>query len=136
MANNPATDPPAPPTAPSAAAGATADADMKTLIEFLKAPPNNAANRHSGVDIGGGNTLADLFANPEALLTYLKTQSVVQDDTEPAGTKLVVAGKPADSAFFRIIQRTGHPMKPKFALNVPALEKPGCIVEAWINSLT
>jgi hypothetical protein len=110
---------------------------MKTLIDFLKASPHNAANKHSGVDIADGKTLKDLFADPDALLTYLKTQAVVQDDTEPAGTKLVLAGKPADSAFFRIIQRTGHPMKQKFALNVPAVGKTGVqIVEAWINSLT
>lgn len=120
--------------APTAAA---TEADMVTLIEFLKAPPHNAANRHSGVDIGGGHTLAELFADPQALLTHLKTQTVVQDNTEPAGTPLVVAGKPAESAFFRIIQRTGHPMKQRFALNVPAVGKTGVqIVETWISSLT
>ncbi len=134
----PPAPPPVGPAAPPPAApppAATAESDMLALVAFLKGPPHNAAGRHGGVDIGGGRTLADLFANPAALLTHLKTQSVIQDDVE-AGKKLVVPGKPDDSAFFRIIQRDGHPMKPKFALAVPVVNKTGVdVVRAWISSL-
>ena len=109
---------------------------MLTLVEFLEGPPHNAAPRHAGVDIGGGKALADLFADLPALLTHLMTQTVIQDEVE-TGNKLVVPGKPAESAFFRIIQRAGHPMRVKFALTVPGLAKTGVqVVEAWISSLT
>jgi hypothetical protein len=120
----------------ASAAPATPEADMLALVAFLKAQPHNAANRHRNVDIGGGHFLSDLFADPLGLLTYLKTQSVVQDEVE-AGKKLIVPGKPDDSAFFRIIQRAGHPMKGRFALQVPGVNKTGVqIVQAWILSLT
>jgi hypothetical protein len=108
---------------------------MLKLVEFLKAAPHHAAARHSDVDLGGGKTLDQLFGDPAALLGHLKTQAVVQDGVED-GKPLVVAGKPAESAFYRIIQRAGHPMKAKFALPVPGLNKTGVqVVEAWILSL-
>jgi hypothetical protein len=114
---------------------ALAEADLLALIDFLKGAPHNAAGRHAGVDIGGGQFLSDLFAAPAGLLDYLKNASLV-NDTDPAGNKLVVAGKPDESAFYRLIQRTGHPMKPRFALTVPGVGKTGVeIVEAWIRSL-
>ena len=125
--------PPTPGGGPPVAA--TAEADMLALIAFLSAAPHNAANRHTGVDVGGGNLLVDLFATPAALLTYLKMASLVNDD-DPAGTKLVMAGKPDESAFFRLIQRAGHPMKARFALAVPGVNKTGVeVVKAWIESL-
>ena len=126
----PTTTPPTPP------ASTTAEADMVTLIEFLR-DNQGAAARHDSVTLPDGRTLDALFAVPADLLTHLKTGAVIQDSVEPAGTKLVEPGKPNDSAFFRIIQRTGHPMKAKFALAVPAVGKTGVqIVAAWITGLT
>jgi hypothetical protein len=103
----------------SAAPSSRPKANMIKLIEFLKAPPRNAANFHFGVEIDGGETLGDLFDNPEQALHHLATKNVVNDEEIEQGNKLVVAGDPDSSAFFRLIQRVGHPMKARFALLVP-----------------
>jgi hypothetical protein len=113
---------------------------MLKLIDFLI--NQNAPLFHGGVGIGNGETLESLFNDRPRLLDYLTKVTVVNDGVEQ-GKKLIVPKEPQGSAFFRIIQRTGHPMKARFAQKVPdtrptpdADDLTGVqIVEAWINSL-
>jgi hypothetical protein len=118
----------------------TPEATMLKLIDFLI--NQNAPLFHGGVGIGNGETLESLFNDRPRLLDYLTKVTVVNDGVEQ-GKKLIVPKEPQGSAFFRIIQRTGHPMKARFAQKVPdtrptpdADDLTGVqIVEAWINSL-
>ena len=108
--------------------------DMKTLIQHFTA----FAGRHTGIDTGDGNVLSDLFGDPPAVLAFLrrgKAQGSLAGDL--AGQPLIVPGNPEASAFFAIIQKTGHPMKPRFAGEIPGTGKTGVeIVRLWIASLT
>jgi hypothetical protein len=70
-----------------------------------------------------------------AFLRRGNAQGSLAGDLE--GRPLVVPGDPSASAFFAIIQKTGHPMKPRFAGEIPGTGKTGVeIVRLWIESLT
>lgn len=124
-----ATAPPPPPPAPPT----TPEETMLALVRNFQA----FANRHSAVDVGGGQVLRDLFGDPPQVLQYLR-RGVLQGDDLPAlkGQPLVRPGDPENSPFVRLLQVDGHPMKAKFAPIVPSLGKTGLqIVKEWIASL-
>lgn len=108
--------------------------DMVTLIQHF----NAFAGRHTGIDAGDGNALSDLFGDPPAVLAFLRrstAQGTLAGDL--VGQPLVVPGNPEASAFFAIVQKTGHPMKSRFAGQIPGTGKTGVeIVRLWIASLT
>ena len=97
-----------------------------------------AAGLHAGVSVGAGQTLAQLFDNPEAVLNYLKTGSVQGDIVPPVtGQRLVVPGNPDASAFVALISNPDHPMNGPFSSLDPGTGKTGIqIVREWISSLT
>ena len=106
---------------------------MLALVQNFQA----FANRHSAVDVGGGQMLRDLFGDPPQVLQYLR-RGVLQGTDLPAltGQPLVRPGDPENSPFVRLLQVDGHPMKARFAPMVPALGKTGLqIVKEWITSL-
>lgn len=118
---------------PPVAAGA-ADADMRALIAHFR----NRAPLHRSINVDGGGTLTDLFADDTRLLDYLKTAVAKGDEAGPVqGQPLVVAGDPDASAFVRLLRRPDHPMSGPYSRVVPntggrtGLE----IVERWIRSL-
>jgi len=118
---------------PPVAAGA-AEADMRALIAHFR----NRAPLHRSIDVDGGGTLTDLFADDMRLLNYLKTAVAKGDEAGPVeGQPLVVAGDPDASAFVRLLRRPDHPMSGPYSRVVPntggrtGLE----IVERWIRSL-
>jgi hypothetical protein len=119
---------------PPVQTGGGPEQEMVTLIQHFSA----FAGRHTGIDTGGGHALSELFGDPPAVLAYLrrgKAQGSLAGDLE--GRPLVVPGDPAASAFFAIIQKVGHPMKPRFAGEIPGTGKTGVeIVRQWIASLT
>ena len=93
---------------------------------------------HAGIEVGNGQMLSQLFADPSAVLEYLK-RGVAQgaDVPELQGQKLVVPGKPDESAFVAIISKPDHPMHGQFSTVDPAMNKNGItIVREWISSLT
>jgi hypothetical protein len=121
----------APPPQPAPAM--TPEETMLALVLNFQA----FANRHSAVDVGGGQVLRNLFAAPPQVLQYLR-RGVLQGDDLPAlkGQPLVRPGDPENSPFVRLLQVEGHPMKAKFAPLVPSLGKTGLqIVKEWIASL-
>ena len=112
----------------------TAEADMRALIARFR----NRAPLHRSIDVEGGGTLADLFADDTRLMDYLKTAVAKGEEAGPVqGQPLVVPGDPDASAFVRLLRRPGHPMSAPYSRVVPntggrtGLE----IVERWIRSL-
>jgi hypothetical protein len=109
----------------------------QNMLNFIRA--NAAASgMHAGIPVGGGQTLSQLFANPPALLNYLRT-SVAKGDFVPEvnGQPLVVPGNPDASAFVALISNPDHPMHDPFSTLDPTLNKTGItIVREWISSLT
>jgi hypothetical protein len=115
----------------AAPAPGTPEQDMLALVRLLA----SGASNHDGISTGAG-TLDQLFANPPALLDYLRTGSV-QAYAPLLGQRLVVAGNPDASAFVMIIETQGHPMRSRFAAVQPSLGgRTGAqVVRAWIASL-
>lgn len=72
----------------------TAEADMHALIAHFR----NRAPLHQSIDVDGGGTLADLFADDIRLMDYLKTETAKGDEAGPVvGQPLVVPGDPDGS---------------------------------------
>ena len=85
----------------------TAEADMRALIAHFR----NRAPLHRSIDVDGGGTLTDLFADDMRLMNYLKTAVAKGDEAGPVeGQPLVVPGDPDASAFVRLLRRPDHPM--------------------------
>lgn len=109
----------------------------QNLINFITSH-SFAAALHAGVSVGGGQTLSQLFADPSAVLNFLKTGSA-QGDIVPdvQGRPLVVPGDPDASAFIVIISNPDHPMNGPFSAVQPGTGKTGIeIVREWISSLS
>lgn len=120
------TPPPPPPNG--------SDVDMVRVIEELRFH----ANRHLQFDLGDGVRLSDLFADPPALLNYLKSSNARGVGSGPfLGKPLVVPGDPAASAFVSLLERPGHPMRSAFAaVDVTTGKTRIDIVRDWIRGLT
>lgn len=111
----------------------TAEADMRALIAHFR----NRAPLHRSIDVAGGGTLTDLFADDMKLLDYLKTAVAKGEEAGPVeGQRLVVPGDPDASAFVRLLRRPDHPMSAPYLRVVPNVGRTGLeIVERWILSL-
>lgn len=114
-------------------APSTPEQAMTTLIQFFR----EMAPLHDHIPVDGGRFLAQLFAEPAALLEYLRT-AVAKGPL--SGTEqnrpLVVPGDPDASAFVRLLQQVDHPMHGPFSRIVPGTGKTGLqIVVEWIQSL-
>jgi hypothetical protein len=120
------TPPPPPPNG--------SDVDMVRVIEELRFH----ANRHLQFDLGDGVRLSDLFADPPALLNYLKSSNARGVGSGPfLGKPLVVPGDPGASAFVSLLERPGHPMRSAFAAVDATTGKARIdIVRDWIRGLT
>ncbi|MDX0499567.1 hypothetical protein GOC68_25610 [Sinorhizobium medicae] len=112
----------------------TAEDEMHALIAHFR----NRAPLHRAINVDGGGTLGDLFADDTRLMDYLKTAVAKGDEAGPVeGQPLVVPGDPDASAFVRLLRRADHPMSAPYSRVVPntggrtGLE----IVERWIRSL-
>jgi hypothetical protein len=108
----------------------------QNMLNFIRSHAF-AALLHAGVSVGGGQTLSQLFADPAAVLNYLKT-GAAQGDIVPdaTGKPLVVPGNPDASAFVAIISNPDHPMNEPFSAVDLGTGKTGIqIVREWITSL-
>lgn len=125
---------PAEPVEPEPPQQNPAEAHMLRIIEEL----SFHANRHTRFDTSDGRRLSDLFADPPAVLQYLKTSNASGLAAGPlAGKPLVVPGNAAESAFPSLLERPGHPMRTAFQqLDATTQKKRIDIVRDWINSLT
>jgi hypothetical protein len=96
------------------------------------------ANRHMKFALPNGRRLSDLFADPPALLNYLKTEKSRGLGAGPLFDKpLVVPGDPDASAFVGILETPGHPMRAAFqAVDATTGRKRVDIVREWIKALT
>jgi hypothetical protein len=112
--------------------GATPEQAMLTLITDL----SYGAGSHMAIAVPSGGTLNDLFANPPALLAYLRANKAKGTVAGPsAGKDLVKPGDPDNSAFVELISRSTHPMN-SFYLSYSQGAKNGIqIVREWIASL-
>ena len=119
---------------PRAGTEATPEQNMIKLIEHFQA----RSVLHNHIDVGGGRTLADLFADPPALLDYLKT-GVAKGSLAGSvrGMPLVIPHDPGRSAYVALLNRPGHPMfVPFHNTEIPGTGKKAIqIVEDWIASL-
>lgn len=109
-----------PPDTPPA--GETA---MRQLLEQLQP---RAQSRHGGIPTGG-STLRQLFVdrNYDAILTFLGSANAIRPPF--AGQKLIVPGKPEDSAFYRHITDESGVMSGIFDASQIAT------VHQWISQL-
>jgi hypothetical protein len=117
------------------AVNTTAEVAMVRMIETF----GGVAGLHSAFS-EDGRTLADRFADPPAVLDYLRkavAKGAVATAAGIAGQPLVVAGDPQNSAFVRTISRAEHPMNgPLSSYRDPASGKSGIqVVQDWITSL-
>jgi hypothetical protein len=85
-------------------------------------------------------TLADRFADPPAVLDYLRkavAKGSVATAAGLAGKPLVVAGDPQNSAFLLTISRPEHPMNgPLSSYRDSQSAKSGLqVIQDWITSL-
>ncbi|HEV2764227.1 MAG TPA: hypothetical protein VGV38_14685, partial [Pyrinomonadaceae bacterium] len=96
------------------------------------------ANRHMKFALPNGQRLSDLFADPPALLDYLKTEKARGLGAGPLRDKpLVVPGDPDASAFVGILETPGHPMRAAFqAVDATTGRRRVDIVREWIRALT
>jgi hypothetical protein len=110
----------------------TAEQAMLSMIEFFR----SMAPLHTHIPTETGS-LSQLFSNPAALLTYLKSAEAKGPlASDEQGRALVVPGDPDASALVRLLRREDHPMHGPFSRVVPGTEKTGLqIVEDWIESL-
>jgi hypothetical protein len=106
---------------------------MKTLIAFF----HEMAPLHDHIPVDGGRFLGQLFAQPAALLDYLKSGAAKGPlSGTDQGRPLIVPGDPAGSALMHLIQRVDHPMHGPFSRIIPGTGKTGVqIVSEWITSL-
>ena len=110
-----------------------AEREMIRLVETL----GFHANRHTGFDAGGGRRLSDLFADPPALLQYLRTATARGPRAGAFRDRpLVVPGNPDASAFVGLVSQAGHPMNAAFQETDPVTGRVRLdIVRDWIRSL-
>jgi hypothetical protein len=112
----------------------TFEQDMVRIIGDLSIH----ANRHMKFVLANGQRLSDLFADPPALLNFLRTEKARGLGAGPLlGKPLVVPGDPDASAFVGILETPGHPMRAAFqAIDPTTGRKRVEIVREWIRALT
>jgi hypothetical protein len=113
---------------------ASPEQNMFKLIDFFA----GRRNRHLGIPLDGGRTLADLFGDKSALLNYLRTAKAKGDRAGSLRDRpLVVAGNPDQSAFVLLLRSPDHPMNGPFTTEtIDDTGKTGlAIVEDWVRSL-
>jgi hypothetical protein len=112
----------------------TPEQNLRKLIAAF----SDRSVRHLGIPIDGGRTLAELFADPTALMNYLRTaQAKGPRAGALQGRPLVVPGQPDQSAFVLLLRDPNHPMHAPFTdVTVADTGKTGlAIVEEWVRSL-
>jgi hypothetical protein len=117
------------------AATASTEVAMLQMIETFA----GVAGLHAGFT-EDGRSLAQRFADPPAVLDYLRravAKGAVATAAGIAGQPLVIPGDAPNSAFVRTISRAEHPMNgPISSYRDPASGKSGMqVVQDWITSL-
>jgi hypothetical protein len=121
------------PAAPPVAA--SPEENMRKLIDWF----SSRRNRHLEIRVDPNRTLADLFDDEAALLSYLRTaQAKGERAGALQGRPLVVPGNPDQSAFVLLLRNPDHPMHGPFTTGTVAdTGKTGlAIVEEWVRSLS
>ncbi len=117
---------------------ATPVAAMKRMIQNF----SSVSVLHGAVVLPNGGTLADLFADPDSLLSFLADPATVASgrisaDLGFAGQRLIVPRDPSSSALLSMVKRTDHPMNsPLTGYTDAVLQINGItVLELWINDL-
>ncbi len=123
--------------APRSGGDSTPVMAMQRLIEAL-GPGGSGV--HSTVALPNGGTLADLFAETAEMLNHLATdvaRGPRAGNDGLLGEKLVKAGDPEGSAFFKMLNDNTHPMRGIFlSYHDPVTEDDGIeVVRKWILDL-